>query len=311
MEYIIICVIILLILIITIMVYSFFFAFYSNRKKEFDIYELPDAYGYDKVKPIMKSLIKEMNEKLYEEIYIISYDGIKLFARYYHLSDNAPLQIQCHGYRGCGIRDFCGGNKLATKLGYNTLVIDQRAHGKSQGNIITFGIKERMDILYWINYCNQRFGEDKEIVLAGVSMGASSVLMTLDLDLPKNVKAVIADCPYSSPKDIIIKLTNTMKFPGKILYPLIYLGALIFGNVNLNKTSAKKAIKKAKIPVLLLHGDKDDIVPYKMSVEIQQSNLEMCQLEIFENAGHGISYIGNEERYTQVMIDFINKIKKV
>lgn len=310
MEYVVLALIIILFALIFLTIFSFYIAFYVNRKKKVDIYKLPNGYGYDKNRELMIELTKQANEAPYEEICITSFDGLKLFARYYHLSDKAPLQIQFHGYRGCCVRDMSGGSKLAKQLNYNVLLVDQRAHGKSGGKVITFGIKERKDVLSWINYCNSRFGKDKEIVLSGVSMGASCVIMALDQDLPDNVKGVIADCPYSSIKEIIIAFTNRLKLPGKLFYPFIYLGARILGNVNLHETSAIKAIKNSKIPVLIIHGNKDDIVPYNMSKSIQQANPTMCSLEIFDNAGHGLSYIEDYKRYEKVVLDFEQKIKK-
>lgn len=147
-----------------------------------------------------------MDELTFESVFITSFDGVKLYARYYHVRDGAPLQIQFHGYRGSALLDFCGGNKLAREIGHNTLVVDQRAHGKSGGNTITFGINERYDCLSCINYAVERSGKETPIFLSGVSMDAATVLMASELNLPDNVIGIIADSPYSSPEEIIRKV---------------------------------------------------------------------------------------------------------
>mgnify|MGYP001117318828 CR=1 FL=1 len=152
-------------------------AFYSPEERKEDIYALPQGEQYENERQRMLSLIREMDEIPYEAVSISAQDGTKLAARYYHVRDGAPLQIQFHGYRGTALRDFCGGNKLARESGQNTLVVDPRAHGKSGGTTITFGIRERWDCLSWVEYVNQRFGSDTPIFLSGVSMGAATVLM--------------------------------------------------------------------------------------------------------------------------------------
>lgn len=167
----------LLLLSVLIAWYSYRTAFYSPKKRKKDDYAIPKGEQYKKERQRMLSLIRQMDEIPYEAVTISGNDGTKLSARYYHVRDGAPLQIQFHGYRGTAVRDFCGGNKLARESGQNTLVVDQRAHGKSGGTAITFGIRERWDCLSWAEYANQRFGSDTPVFLSGVSMGAATVLM--------------------------------------------------------------------------------------------------------------------------------------
>ena len=140
----------LLLLILLISYWAYRKAFYSSPKKRSTTHLLPDSPQYAKVNPKIKRLIEEMEAVPYEDVSITTFDGLRLFAKYYHLSDSAPLQIQFHGYRSTGIRDFSGGFSLARKMGRNVLVVDQRAGGKSEGTTICFGIKEKYDCLEWI-----------------------------------------------------------------------------------------------------------------------------------------------------------------
>ena len=151
---------------------------------------------------MLDAAIAEYEAEPFEEVSIVSHDGKKLMARYYHYADGGPLEIQCHGYKGNPIRDFCGNWRVAKADGRNVLLIHQRCHGKSEGNTITFGIRERKDVLDWIRWANGRFGEIP-VMLSGVSMGAATVLMVSGMELPGNVKAVVADCPYDAPSNII------------------------------------------------------------------------------------------------------------
>lgn len=263
--------------------------------------------------PKIHYMIDRLLEIPCEEIQIRSRDGLKLFARYYHKVDGAPIMLKVHGYNGCPIRDFCGGGVESIDKEYNVLLIDQRSHEHSQGKTTTFGIKEKNDIISWCNYLVKRFGKKTQIVLYGISMGAATVLMaSAHKKLPKNVKGVIADCSYSSPKDIIIKVaTDDMHLPGKLCFPLIWLGARIFGHFNLTSDSPVKAVGKTKLPILLLHGMADSFVPYQMSEKIYEAAApEDKKLLLFKGAYHGISYMNNEKVYIGELRTFMNKIFK-
>jgi len=265
---------------------------------------VPPGEQYEKIADAMLAQIHELNQLPFEQIYITARDGVKLAARYYHFKDNAPVQIQFHGYRGNGVREFSGGFKMAREAGFNAIVVDERAHGKSGGHTITFGIKERYDCADWVDYACKRFGEDTPIILSGVSMGAATVLMASELDLPYNVAAITADCPYSSPGAIIRKVCRGMKLPASLVYPFVALGARMFGGFRIWESTAIKAVQNTKIPILLIHGDDDRFVPCDMSREIYKACAGPCELVTIPSAGHGICYYVDEQRYSQALSKF-------
>ncbi len=240
----------------------------------------------------------------YEPIYIESHDKLFLFGRYYHIKDGAPLFIEFHGYKGDACRDFSGGDMVFKSLKCNTLLVDQRAHGQSDGRTISFGVKERYDCLAWINYARARFG-NIPIFLVGISMGGATVLMASDLDLPSNVKGIISDCAYSSPKSIICKVCTEVGLRASLIYPFITLGAILFGHFNPNKKSAIEAVKHARVPIMLIHGEGDRFVPCQMSNEIYESCASEKYLYTFKGAGHGFSFASDVPRYEHIMKEFI------
>ncbi len=271
----------------------------SSNLKEFTDTEKPSKDFSD-----FFELINYILQLPYEAVSITSHDGLHLMGKYYHVQKGAPLQIQMHGYRGSGARDFCGGTKLARNSGHNVLVIDERSHGGSDGHTITMGIKERYDCLDWISYANKRFGTDTKILLVGLSMGSATVLMASELELPPNVVGIIADCPYSSPKEIVKRVAKGMHFPPNLAYPFIRLGALIFGHFNIEESDAVSAVKNAKIPILLIHGEADSFVPCEMSRKIYEACEAPKMLETFPGAEHGMSYMSDIPRYRQVIKNF-------
>jgi len=294
----------LLLLVLGAAYYTFRIAFYNPEKKKLLPCPPMDGPQYEAYRTKMTQWRKELEELPFEAITVTSFDGTVLFGRYYHIKDGAPLQLQFHGYRGCGSRDFCGGNKLARESGHNTLIVDQRAQGRSGGNVITFGIREREDCLSWVNYAAKRFG-DIPIFLSGVSMGAATVLMAAELPMPDQVVGIMADSAYTSPAAIIQKVAKDMGFPPKAAFPLICLGAKLFGGFSVTACSAEQAVRHASLPILLIHGGDDRFVPCEMSREIAAACTAPITFAEFPDAGHGISLLVDYDRYESLVSRFV------
>lgn len=276
----------------------------SDRKKKNNL----SAPKYDPYRPRMRQLYQDLSDKAFESVSIRTYDGLILSGRYYHTADNAPLDIGFHGYRSNPFTDFCGGSTLSFQMGHNLLLVDQRAHGNSQGNVISFGIRERRDLLCWVNYAVDRFGSDVNIFLYGVSMGGATVLMSSGLELPTNVKGIIADCPYSNPEDIILSVGKHQGYPPKLIHPFVILGAKLYGGFNLRETTAAKAVTHTNVPILILHGADDSFVPASMSKVIAEANPDHIQYHTFPGADHAMSYLVDTPRYHVLVETFINKL---
>lgn len=283
-------------------------AFYSPHRHQNEIYSIPSGEQYQPHAEHLLSCIRRFDEMPCEYVEITSHDGLKLTGRYYHVQDGVPLAIGFHGYRSTAIRDFCGGGVTCIEEGMNLLIIDQRGQGASDGHTITFGVKERFDCLDWINYALNRFGSDTQIMLYGGSMGSATVLLASGLDMPKNVCGIIADCPYSSAKEIICKVCRDMKIPDRLAYPFIWLSAQLFGRFNLSAGNAAKAVKNANVPILIIHGEDDRFVPCEMSRKLHAANPDVITLETFPDAGHGISYVIDPVRYRKLVSGFIHKL---
>ena len=301
---------ILVIIAVIILIISYIcyrIAFFSPVKNRECI---PETKGkqYDPYRDTMRRIFAQLAARDYEDVTITSHDGLKLAGKYYHIRDGAPLAIAFHGYRSCGMTDFAGGSELCFEMGQNLLLIDQRSHGKSQGSAITFGIEERRDCLNWVSYAVERFGKDVEILLYGISMGATTVLMASALDLPNNVKGIVADCPYSSPSAIIKAVCKKMHYPPNLAYPFVVLGARLYGHFDLNATTAAESVKTAKVPILIIHGEADGFVPAAMSEEVSTASPDHVQRHTFPGADHGISYLVDEKRYKQIVLDFVNSV---
>lgn len=291
--------------------YAYRTAFYSHPQKRAKSTDALNGPQYQAVAENIHRMSSIMERIPYEPVAIRSYDGLHLYGRYYHVSDNAPLEILFHGYRSHPYRDCSGGHALSRKMGFNALVVDQRAHGASDGSTISFGILERKDLFLWVNWANQRFGNQIPIILSGLSMGGATVLMSADQPLPDNVCCIIADSPYSSPLEIIEKVAKDQHLPPKICRPFLLLAARFIGKFSLTETTAAKAVSKTRLPILLIHGEDDHFVPCEMSRTIATKGSNHIQLETFPDAGHGLCYMVDPKRYEYVVYHFLNKIPQI
>ncbi|MBQ6834435.1 MAG: alpha/beta hydrolase [Lachnospiraceae bacterium] len=293
--------------ILYLLYYGYKLAFYYKDPKA-SPYDYEDNEQSRSCKKVWDAAITKFRSVPSERVSITSDDGLKLTGHYYHVKDGAPLEIQCHGYKGNAIRDFCGNWKIAADSGRNVLLIDERAHGDSEGHTITFGILERTDVPNWVKFAGERFG-NVPILLSGVSMGAATVLMTASMDLPENVKGIIADCPYDAPSNIIKKVLGTdMGMPVKFVYPLIRLGGMLYGKFNLDAASPVEAVKETKVPILLIHGDDDRFVPYNMSCSIHAANPDMIEFHTIHGAGHAMNYASAPDEYMQIVKTFTERV---
>ncbi len=281
--------------------------FFAVRRAPQDAEKFPAPPDpvYDPFREQIRQWVREIRAMEQKEFSITSFDGLTLYGKYYEYEKGAPIEILFHGYRGSAERDLCGGVHRCFAIGHNALIVDQRAAGKSDGHVITFGEKERRDCLAWVDFVIQHIDKEAKIILTGISMGAATVMMAASMELPSNVIGVLADCGYTSTQAIIKKVIRDMKLPADLLYPLVRIGARLFGGFDPEASSPIESMKKCKLPVIFFHGDTDDFVPCYMSEE----NYAACaadkkRLVIIPGAGHGLCFPVNQEIYLTELRNF-------
>ena len=285
----------------------FFLVFYSPTRKVLkdDEYDLPAGKIYEPHREAMIGWVRMTRDMPCQEVSITSFDGLTLRGRYFECNPGAPVELLFNGYRGNAERDLSGGVARCFALGRNALLIDQRASGRSDGHIITFGIRERRDCLDWANFASSHFGKHVKLILTGISMGAATVMMASCEPLPENVVCILADCGYTSPREIIQKVTKDIHLPPKLLYALIRLSAMLFGRFDLDDSSALEAVSRCQVPLILIHGEDDDFVPCEMSRRLYDicasSNKKFVAVP---GAGHGLAYPVDPEGYLAALSGF-------
>lgn len=248
-----------------------------------------------------------LRENATQELQIKSYDGLKLHALWIPAENPKGTILLAHGYRSSKLVDFSLTLEMYHNKGMNILLPDQRAHGKSEGKFITFGVKESRDMESWIAYHNETFGKFP-MILSGLSMGASTMLYLADRDLPDNVKGLIADCGFTSPKEIIRSVFHSViHLPAEPTLWAADLFARLFAGFSLSQKDTRKTLQNSKIPVFLVHGVEDGFVPCKMTEQAFETCNGDKELLLVEGADHGVSFIVEKERYIQRITAFLQK----
>jgi len=241
-----------------------------------------------------------------ESVDILSFDDLQLYGRWLPAEGTSRGRILLfHGYRSGAMEDLAGAIPFYHSLGYDLLIPDQRSHGKSEGKFIGFGVLERKDCLTWLKYLDQRFGSAPTF-LAGVSMGASTVLMAAGSPLPDDVKGVIADCGFTSPYEIICHQARTLfHLPVWPLVPLASLLSQLLAGYGFKDYSTLDAMETIQVPVLFIHGGIDNFVPTEMTRRNYAACRSEKQLIIVPDADHGASFLLDEELYRREVTAFI------
>lgn len=252
----------------------------------------------DELTQMIKQSTEALRNSELETIEIRSFDGERLTAHWYGCENAKRIIIAMHGWRSSWAKDFGGISEFLRSNGCSVLYAEQRGQNNSGGEYMGFGLIERYDCFEWIKWVNQKCGEDTSIYLAGVSMGATTVLMTAGLELPSNVCGIIADCGFTNPYEIWkyvadnnLHMSYAMK--GNLVDNLCRKKI----QMSLKDYSCIDAMKECKVPVLFIHGTDDKFVPVEMTYENYKACTAPKRLFIVPGATHAMSYWTETEKY--------------
>jgi len=259
-----------------------------------------------------RAALADLEKLPMEMLEIHSQEGFCLRGRLYRVKEyNKKVVIAFHGFHASGINDMARFVNMYTHLGCDFLIISQRAHELSDGKYITFGVNEQTDGIRWCRKIQEIYGEDVQILIHGLSMGAATVLMMAgNSALPQNVKACIADSPYDDfylEADHVYGEKIFSEQLRKVMLKNMNLFTQTLAGFRLQDAAPINAVKNAKIPVLFIHGTADDFVPCEMG----QRLYDVCPGEkeqfLVEGAAHVCSFTEAPEAYEEHFLAFCRK----
>ena len=245
-----------------------------------------------------------------EIMHVIAEDGAVMEGLLYRTAENnKKVVIAFHGYQGGCYWDMARFAPMYEKLNCDYLLIQERAHENSEGQRVTFGVKEKRDGIVWCREIIRRYGEDVQILLHGVSMGAATILcMSGEADLPVQVKGIAADCGYCNmyeETDNVLK--KIPELPRKIMLELISIWSVVYTGSSLEALSPENAVKHARIPALLIHGEEDALVPHYMQARIANAYAGEKTVMSVPGAAHVMSWLKDPVQYEQKFTELAEK----
>ena len=261
--------------------------------------------------PFMHERSDWMMAQPHEDVWIRSKDGLKLHGTYFPGNGGTKAVICFHGYTSKGLNDYGSLSYYYLNHGFRMLLIDERAHGDSEGTYIGFGTMDRLDGLEWVRWMIEKTGDDAQILLHGNSMGGATVCMMGGMDLPRQVKGIVSDCAFTSARDVFTHVLHSMyHLPA---FPMIQIADRVNrkkAGYGLDDCNAVREVRKAKVPFLFIHGDEDIFVPCWMCEEIYKNCASPKTKLIVKGAGHGESYYKDTKAYEEALDVFIGGIMK-
>ncbi|KAA6321261.1 2-succinyl-6-hydroxy-2 4-cyclohexadiene-1-carboxylate synthase [termite gut metagenome] len=260
--------------------------------------------------PFLTQWVDSLNETpALKDTVILNKEGIRLHAYYVPATfPTAKTAVIVHGYGDHSLRMMMIGYMYHHDLGFNILLPDLQSHGKSEGQAVQMGWKDRLDVMEWMTVANNIFDNNTQMVVHGISMGAATTMMIAGEEQPNFVKCFIEDCGYTSVWDEFSEeLENRFQLPK---FPFLYVSDWLCRQKygwSFKEASSLKQIKKSILPMLFIHGDADTFVPTHMVYSLYEAKPEPKELWVVPGVGHAISYKKNKEEYTCRVKAFVEK----
>ena len=265
-----------------------------------------DVSFYEKspVRKLAQEGLAYMDALPQEDVYITSQDGLKLHATVFPAEDSPKkFVLGIHGFQSHARNEYAPHIAFYRSIGFSMLLPDDRAHGYSEGQYITLGVKDRLDCVSWAKYLVERYGEDIQILLHGVSMGGATVLSASgEADLPPQVIGVVSDCGFTSVEAAFThELQSMFHIPPALPVKICGWYAKHKAGFDFNEARPIDQVKKAKVPIFFVQGADDFLVPQEMARQLYESCSAPKRLLIVEHANHAESIAIDPEGYHQAI----------
>ncbi len=220
-------------------------------------------------------------------------------------STRRKIAVICHGHtvsRLCSLKY----TDIFYRAGFTVLIYDERSFGQSTGGFCTLGQEESKDLAAVLAFARQRFGKNCLLAVHGESMGAATALLALRYDRPD---LVIADCPFAD-SELLFRhwVKRNLHLPPALVLPFFERNAKNRYSYLVRETSPIAALRRADVPVCLIHGKEDTLIPCSHSEALYRACADpRSELHLFEGAEHAHSILSDRKAYEAIVLAFLRR----
>ena len=247
----------------------------------------------------------------FEEVEFLPRGGeLRLRGWYMEPMTRGPTIILVHGLGGSrSSGDALGLASGLLERGYGVLTFDLRAHGDSEGEKVSGGLHERLDVLGAFDYLVERGVSGSQIGVIGRSMGAATSILAA-ADEPA-IRALVADSPYAVGSELIAQETARKTIFPDWIVPIFIRGADLAAelslDIDLDKLTPVKAIATLDYPVLVIHTLNDTRIPIEHGIRVHMASHRDSDLWIVSDVDHGDTYSELPEEYLDRVAEYFHE----
>ncbi len=286
-------------------IYIIFLRFY----KRISLKKIDQVFDKNPKYQDYKDIVYPAKEKLlnleHKEIDIKSLDGLRLHGYYYDLTRKKAV-IFFHGAHSDPFIIFGIQALYLLEHGYNVLIVDLRAHNKSEGRFLSYGKHESIDVKSWIKYAKEEL-KLEEISIYGASMGGAAIALAspqLDTDFVKNM---VIDCSYTSTAKLVDHLIASQHIPSFIFLGGVKFLAKHLVKAGFNEFYTPDYLKNNKVPTLFVQGSADTIATNEFLMDNYNDCASYKALLVIEGAEHTMAFAKGGEEALQSLYKFLEK----
>lgn len=231
-------------------------------------------------------------------------DGLKIETQVYrNPKPSGHVVVLSHGIRQSGemmLQFF----PMYEALGFDIVTFSYRNHGESSKTVTTFGKYEVNDLKLVMDFAHNQFGEKVKYTIHGISMGSAIMLQyASQYKALKQYDYLISDCAFADLGQLL-KTRLQIEYPPLSFLPLVSTASWIsssMGRGSFFDIAPENDVKQIEVPILFIHGKKDDYIPIEHAYKLYQAKTDKKKLIEMENGKHAESYLYNKNVYEEAV----------